>query len=51
MIVNVAVRVPRRLTEEQRALVQQLAESLGDSVDDPDGDSLFSRIKGAFTAS
>jgi molecular chaperone DnaJ len=50
LIVDVSVRVPRKLTAQQRGLMEQLAETL-DSAGDDDGDGLFARIKGAFTAS
>ncbi|MCZ6707677.1 MAG: molecular chaperone DnaJ [Chloroflexi bacterium] len=51
MVVNISLHVPRKLTDEQRELLLQLADSLGDPTDDLGADSFFSRIKGAFTAS
>lgn len=48
--VHVRVHVPRRLDDTQRALVEQLGESLGEDPyrdDDSDG-GLFGRIKNAF---
>lgn len=47
---HIRVHVPRRLDEEQRALVEQLGETLGDEPyrdDDEDG-GFFGRIKNAF---
>ena len=49
-IVNVDVRVPKKLSDDQRVLLEQLAETLGDGTGEGDDDGLFSRIKGAFTA-
>lgn len=45
--VHVAVRVPRHLTPEQRALVEQLEGALGDDAYDGD-DGFFERLKKAF---
>ncbi len=45
--VHVAVRVPRQLTPEQRALVEQLGGALGDDAYHGD-DGFFERLKKAF---
>jgi molecular chaperone DnaJ len=44
----VDVLVPRRLTDEQRALLEQLERALGDDAYRPPDESLFDRIKSAF---
>jgi molecular chaperone DnaJ len=47
---HVRVHVPRRLDDEQRTLVEQLGEALGEEPyrDDGDDGGLFGRIKNAF---
>ncbi len=47
---HVRVHVPRRLDDEQRTLVEQLGEALGDEPyrDDEGDDGFFGRIKNAF---
>ena len=49
--VQVLVDIPTKLTSEQRALFEQLAELLDEPVNrrDDDDDGVFSRIRGAFT--
>ncbi|MEE9278001.1 MAG: molecular chaperone DnaJ [Dehalococcoidia bacterium] len=49
LLVRTAVRVPTKLSDEQRRLFEELDEVLGDAVSE-DGRSFFSRIKDAFTA-
>ena len=48
--VHARVHVPRRLDDEQRALVEQLGQALGEESyrDDEDDGGLFGRIKNAF---
>ena len=49
--VQVLVDIPTKLTSEQRALFEQLAELLDEPVNrrDDDDDGVFSRIRGAFS--
>ena len=49
LLVRVRVAVPKSLTDEQRALMEQLAESLGTPEAGGDGAGLFDRIRDAFT--
>lgn len=50
--VRVDVRIPRRLDDEQRELLQRLGEVLGEDVDgdeaDGDDDGFFDRVRNAF---
>jgi len=48
--IHVRVRVPRRLDDEQRALVETLGEALGEEPyhEDEDDGGLFGRIKNVF---
>ena len=48
--VHVRVRIPRRLDDDQRVLVEQLGDALGDDAyrDDEGEDGFFGRIKNAF---
>ena len=48
--VQVGLRVPAKLTEEQRALFEQLGELLDNDQPGQNRDGVFSRIKGAFSA-
>ena len=50
LIVDVSVRVPRKLTAQQRSLIEQLSQTL-ESAGEHDEDGILARIKGAFTAS
>ena len=45
--VQVNVRIPRRLSDEQRDLLERLGESLGEDAYD-DGDGFFDRLRNAF---
>lgn len=49
LVVHLDVRVPRRLTDDQRARLQELDAELGEEsyADEPD-DGLFSRLRNAF---
>ena len=48
--VQIGVRVPAKLNDQQRALFEQLGEVLDDADDERNRDGVFSRIKGAFSA-
>src|SRR6185437_13852057 len=48
LLVQVEVRVPTRLTAEQRAEVQRLAGELGDDAYRDDDDGFLGRLKSAF---
>jgi molecular chaperone DnaJ len=43
VVVNVAI--PRRLTKEQRRLLEQLADSFEDGAAHDDGESMISKLK------
>jgi molecular chaperone DnaJ len=45
--VQVGVRVPERLTEEQRQMLEQMADSLGEDAYRGD-DGFFERLRNAF---
>ena len=49
LLVETAVQVPKKLTEEQRAVVEQLQSVLGDPAAESNGSGIFSRLKDAFT--
>lgn len=48
LLVQVGVRVPRRLSDEQRQQLRQLADELGDGAYDGDDDGFFDRLRSAF---
>ncbi len=50
LLVRAAVRVPSKLTDEQRALFEQLDEALGDAGSEDGRGGIFSRLKDAFSA-
>lgn len=49
LLVRTFVVTPTKLSDEQRELMQQLAESLGTPEVPRDGESLFDRLRGAFS--
>ncbi len=48
MLVHVRVATPSHLTDEQRALLYQLAKSFGTPISTPDGRNFFDKVKDAF---
>jgi molecular chaperone DnaJ len=48
LLVRVGVRVPRRLAEDERALLAELGSMLGDDAYDSGDDGFFERLKSAF---
>ena len=49
-MVRAELHVPTKLTEEQRALFEQLDESLGSPTKDGHESGFFSRLRDAFSA-
>ena len=49
LLVRAVVAVPTKLTDEQRALLERLAATLGTGSPNGNEEGLFTRIKGAFT--
>ena len=49
LLIRVRVAVPKKLTDRQRELMEQLAESLGTPEPGGDGAGIFDRIRDAFT--
>ena len=50
LVVRADLRVPSKLTNEQRSLFEQLNETLASPMDGDGKDGLFSRLRDAFTA-
>ena len=43
------MQVPTKLTATQEELLRRLADEMGETVEPPGGNGLFSRIKSAFS--
>jgi molecular chaperone DnaJ len=46
---ELVVQVPTKLTATQEELLRRLADEMGETVEPPGGNGLFSRIKSAFS--